>query len=141
MLQITASLCIDDRDLSYEFIHASGPGGQNVNKVATAVQLRYDVRRSSALTEEIKTRLIKFAGHRMTQSGALVIEAKRYRSQEKNRIDAEQRLVALIQKALVRPKSRRPTRPGKAAQARRIDSKKRRGSIKQLRRSSRTPEE
>jgi ribosome-associated protein len=141
MLQITASLCIDDKDLSYEFIRASGPGGQNVNKVATAVQLRYDVRKSSALTEETKTRLIIFAGHRMTQAGVLVIEAKRYRSQEKNRLDAEQRLVALVHKALILPKHRHPTRPGKAAQARRIDPKKRRGSIKQLRRSSRTPEE
>ena len=136
MLQITPTLTIPDDELTFTFVRSSGPGGQNVNKVATATQLRFDVRNSPSLPEEVKARLIKLAGYRMTQDGILVVEAKRYRTQEQNRSDAEQRLVTLIQKALVRPKRRRSTRPSAASQARRIESKKRRGRIKRIRQAA-----
>ncbi len=135
MLQITPNLSIPEDELTYTFVRASGPGGQNVNKVATAAQLRFDVSNSPSLTEEVKARLVKLAGKKMTQGGVLIIEAKRYRAQERNRSDAEQRLVALIQKALISPKRRRPTNPSTASQARRVDSKKRKGKIKRLRQS------
>jgi ribosome-associated protein len=133
MLQITPSLAIPDDELIFSFIRASGPGGQNVNKVATAAQLRFDVKNSPSLPDEVKARLIRLTGKRMTSDGVLVIEAKRYRTQEQNRFDAEQRLAALIQKALVRPKKRRPTRPSAASQARRVEKKKIRGNIKRQR--------
>ena len=133
MLHITPTLFIPDDELTCTFVRASGPGGQNVNKVASAVQLRFDVRNSSYLAEEVKARLIKLAGNKMTHDGVLVIEAKRYRAQEQNRSDAEQRLTALIQKVLVRPKKRQPTRPTIASQKRRVDSKKRRGAVKRIR--------
>ena len=136
MLQITPSLSLDEKELSYEYIRSSGPGGQNVNKVATAVQLRLDVTNSFSLPVEIKERLGKLAGSRMTHAGVLVIEAKRYRTQEQNRFDAEQRLVTIIQKALIKPKTRHPTRPSAAARARRLDAKKRRGTIKHIRQTS-----
>lgn len=136
MLQISPTLSIPDEELTISFIHASGPGGQNVNKVATAVQLRFNVRNSPMLREEVKARLIKLAGNKMTQDGVMVIEAKRYRSQEHNRTDAEQRLAELIQKALVRPKRRKPTRPTAASQVRRVEKKKRKGKIKLLRQST-----
>jgi ribosome-associated protein len=132
-MEITPSLSIPDSELSIDFIRASGPGGQNVNKVATAAQLRFDVRNSPSLTEEVKARLVRLAGSRITQDGILVIEAKRYRTQEQNRADAMLRLEALIQKALVRPKKRRPTRPTLASQARRVETKKKRGNVKRLR--------
>ncbi|MBU2610229.1 MAG: aminoacyl-tRNA hydrolase [Chloroflexi bacterium] len=133
MLTITPSISLDARELTFVFVRASGPGGQNVNKVATAVQLRFDVRNSPSLPEEVKARLVRLAGKRVMADGVLVIEAKRYRTQEQNREDAIQRLGALIQKALEKPKSRRATRPSAAARARRIESKKRRGVIKRLR--------
>ncbi len=141
MLQITPTLSIPDDELTCTFVRASGPGGQNVNKVATAVQLRFDVRNSPSLTEEVKARLVKLAGNKMTQDGMLVIEAKRYRAQEQNRSDAEQRLTALIQKALFKPKRRRPTRPTMASQIRRVDSKKRRGAVKRIRQSKKEYED
>jgi ribosome-associated protein len=134
-MQISPTLTIPDSELTIDFVRASGPGGQNVNKVATAVQLRFDVRNSLSLTEEVKARLVKLAGAKMTGDGVLLIEAKRYRTQEQNRADAELRLVALIQKALVPPKRRRPTRPTMASKARRVENKKRRGEIKRLRKS------
>jgi ribosome-associated protein len=136
MLQITPTLSIPDDELACTFVRASGPGGQNVNKVATAVQMRFDVRNSPSLTEEVKARLVKLAGSKMTQAGVLIIEAKRYRAQEQNRSDAEQRLSVLIQKALVRPKRRQPSKPSAASQVRRVESKKRKGKTKRLRQST-----
>ena len=136
MLKITPAISLDDKDLSFDYIRSSGPGGQNVNKVATGVQLRFDMGQSASLSLEAKERLKRLAGSRLTQAGELVIEAKRYRTQEQNRLDAEQRLVSLVQKALVRPKKRRPTHPTDAAITRRIESKKRRGEVKRQRQSS-----
>jgi len=134
MIEISPSLQIDERELQIDFIRASGPGGQNVNKVATAVQLRFDVRGSS-LPEEIKTRLIQLAGKRMTTEGALVIEAKRFRTQEQNRVDAIQRFVELVRKSLMPPKARKKTKPSAASKEVRLKEKKRKGEIKKLRQS------
>lgn len=136
MIRISPTLTIPDEELAFSYVRASGPGGQNVNKVASAAQLRFDVTRSTALPEEVKVRLARLAGGRMTLDGVLIIEARRFRSQERNREDAEGRLAALIQKALVLPKERRPSRPGAAARAKRLDRKKKRGEIKRLRASS-----
>ncbi len=133
MLEITPSLSIDEREIILEFIRASGPGGQNINKVASAVQLRFDVRGSPSLPQDVKERLTRLAGRRATGEGVLVIEAKRYRTQERNRIDAIQRFCELVHKATLKPKKRRPTRPSASARARRIEAKKRRGEIKRLR--------
>ena len=133
MLEITPSLSLDENEITFEFIRSSGPGGQNVNKVATAAQLRFDVRNSPSLSAEVKERLIQLAGSRMTGDGILLIEAKRYRSQEQNRADAILRLADLIQKALHKPRPRRATRPTLASKTERIESKKRRGEIKRLR--------
>jgi ribosome-associated protein len=130
MIEITPTLSLDESEISLDFIRASGPGGQNVNKVATAVQLRFDLRNSPSLPAEVKERLIKLAGSRMTDEGFLLIEAKRYRTQEQNRADALLRLTALIQKALHVPKRRRATRPTLASKTERLQSKKRRGEIK-----------
>jgi ribosome-associated protein len=132
MLQITPSLEIDESELQIEFVRASGPGGQNVNKVATAAQLRFDVRGSS-LPEEVKERLSRLAGNRMTGEGVLFIEAKRFRSQERNRADAIQRFVDLIRRALLKPKARKKTRPTEASREARLKEKKRKGEIKKLR--------
>jgi ribosome-associated protein len=134
MIEITQSVKIDDSEVQLDFIHASGPGGQNVNKVSSAVQLHFDVHASPNLPAEVKERLAKLAGSRMTQDGVLVIEAKRYRSQEQNRLDAIRRLVVLIQKALEIPEIRKKTRPSFSARAARIDEKKHRGAIKRTRR-------
>ncbi len=132
-MEITPGVQIPDDELRITFVQASGPGGQNVNKVATAAQLRFNVGASSALREEVKERLRRLAGRRMTGEGVLVIEAKRYRSQEKNRLDAVERLRVLVLKALEIPKERRPTKPSRSANRRRIESKKRRGEIKKNR--------
>lgn len=129
MLQITPAIHIDKRELTFDLIRASGPGGQNVNKVATAVQLRFDVRGSS-LPEDVKARLTKLAGKRMTQGGVLVIEAKSFRTQEKNREDAIARFVALARKAAEKPKIRKKTRPTKTAKEERLRVKKRRSEVK-----------
>ncbi|HUE98299.1 MAG TPA: alternative ribosome rescue aminoacyl-tRNA hydrolase ArfB [Anaerolineales bacterium] len=134
MLEITPSLQIDERELRIDFIRASGPGGQNVNKVATAVQLRFDVG-ASLLTDEVKARLIHLAGKRINTEGVLLIEAKRFRSQEQNREDAIQRFVELVRKSLVKPKARRKTKPTKAAKEKRLKEKKERGEVKKLRQS------
>jgi ribosome-associated protein len=134
MPEITPSFSIDERELQFDFIRAAGPGGQNVNKVATAVQLRFDIRASS-LPEDAKARLLMFAGHRATSEGELLIEAKRFRTQEQNREDAIQRFVELIRKALVKPKPRRKTKSSMASKEKRLKSKKVKGEIKRNRQS------
>jgi ribosome-associated protein len=134
MIEITSQLMINESEIQLDYVHASGPGGQNVNKIASSVQLRFDIANSPSLEPGVKERLIKLAGHRVTEQGVLIIEAKRYRTQEQNRLDAIQRLVRLIQKAQVRPKLRRATRPTAAARAARLAAKKKRGEIKRLRR-------
>jgi ribosome-associated protein len=136
MIEVTPALSIDENEIRVDLIRSSGPGGQNVNKVATAVQLRFDVLNSSSLSDDVKERLIRIAGKRMTSEGVLVLDARRFRSQERNRLDAVQRLVILVQKALVKPKIRRPTRPSLAAKAARINEKKKRGEIKRIRHSN-----
>jgi ribosome-associated protein len=135
MLEITPSLQIDERELQIDFIRASGPGGQNVNKVATAVQLRFDVRASS-LPADVKERLIQHAGNRMTSEGELLIEAKRFRTQEQNREDAIHRFMELVRKSLVKPKVRKKTKPSQASKEERLKEKKRRGEIKKMRQES-----
>jgi ribosome-associated protein len=132
-MQITPRFIIPDDELNFVFIRASGPGGQNVNKVATAAQLRFDVHNSPSLPVEMKDRLVKIAGSRISQEGVLLIEAKRYRSQEHNREDALQRLAALLEKASRQPKVRRPTHPSLAARVKRVESKKKRGIVKKQR--------
>ena len=134
MVEVSSSVKLDDSEFQFDFIRSSGPGGQNVNKVATACQLRWNVRASSALEPDVKERLVKLAGSRMTDDGVLIIEAKRYRTQEKNRLDALSRLVALVQQALVVPKTRRKTHPTRTSSAARVDSKVRRGAVKRTRR-------
>lgn len=134
MIEITPSLQVDERELQIDFVRASGPGGQNVNKVATAAQLRFDVS-AAALPDEVKTRLVHLAGKRLTSEGVLLIEAKRFRTQEQNREDAIQRFVELVRKATVKPKRRRKTKPSKASKEERLKEKKRRGEVKKLRQS------
>lgn len=133
MIDITNALSLEDDELRFEFIRASGPGGQNVNKVSSAVKLHFDVRNSPSLPQDVKERLIRLAGSRMTGEGVLVIDARRYRSQEGNRLDAIRRLSVLIQKALETPKVRKKTHPTVTASARRVDEKKRRGAVKRQR--------
>jgi ribosome-associated protein len=123
----------DENELQWTFIQSSGPGGQNVNKVATAVQLRFDVSHSYSLPEPVRKRLIHLAGHRITQEGVLIIEARRYRTQEQNRRAALARLIELLQKAYQKPKIRHKTRPTMASRQRRLESKRRRSDIKRLR--------
>jgi ribosome-associated protein len=136
MLIITPNFIIPDSEIEEKFTRSTGPGGQNVNKVATAVQLRFDVQHSPSLPEAVRARLLRLAAKRVTAEGVLVIEAHRFRTQEENRQDARQRLADLIRKAAVAPKPRQPTRPTAASQARRLDKKRRRGQMKRLRRSS-----
>ena len=129
MITITPALAIDEREIDERFVRASGPGGQNVNKVSTAVELRFDVARSS-LPDEVKSRLTALAGSRMTSDGVLVIDSREHRTQAMNRDAARARLVGLVQQASIRPRTRRPTRPGRAAKERRLTAKKRRSGVK-----------
>ena len=133
MIRITQTLCIDESEIQLDFIRSSGPGGQNVNKVATAVQLRFDARNSRILKPEVRERLYRLAGRRVNSAGEIVIEARRYRTQQRNREDAMQRLLLLIEKAAIRPRKRRKTQPTAASKQRRLDSKRRRSEIKKLR--------
>ncbi len=134
MIRISEDIAIDENEIEERFIQASGPGGQNVNKVATAVQLRFDVRSSPSLPDDLRARLERLAGRRLTRDGILVITARRYRSQERNRQDALQRFVELVCRAAVAPVQRRPTRPTAGGRRRRLEAKSRRSTIKRLRR-------
>jgi ribosome-associated protein len=133
MLRVTSNIHIPEDELIERFVRASGPGGQNVNKVATAVQLRFDVRNSPSLPEDVRARLLRLAAPRINRDGELLIEARRYRSQERNRADARQRLARWIERASQPPKRRKPAKPSAAAGRRRLERKKARGRTKALR--------
>ena len=134
MIYIARNVSVDEREIHLEFVRSSGPGGQNVNKVATSVQLRFDVKNSPSLPEEVRHRMIRLSGKRISSNGVLIIEAKRFRTQEKNRQDAINRLSKLIYKASEKPKSRHKTKPTLASKIRRLDAKRHRSQIKNRRR-------
>lgn len=133
MIRVTGRISLDPRELEISFIRASGPGGQNVNKVSSAVQLRFDVRQSQAYSDDVRARLEKLAGNRLTLDGVLVLTAQEHRSQERNRQDALERLLALIRAAAVVPKVRRATRPTLGSKKRRLESKSKRSGVKSMR--------
>ena len=135
MIQITRSIFLDERELEESFVRASGPGGQNVNKVSTAVELRWNVALSPALSEPVRARLMKLAGRRLTLDGVLIIQADQFRSQDRNRADALDRLIRLVREAAIVPIPRRPTRPTLGSKKRRLESKGKRGDLKKLRSS------
>ena len=133
MIQITRSIFLDERELEESFVRASGPGGQNVNKVSTAVELRWNVAQSPALSEAVRARLMKLAGRRLTLDGVLIIQADQFRSQDRNRADALDRLIQMVREAAVPPIPRRATRPTLGSKKRRLESKGKRGDLKRLR--------
>ncbi len=134
MIEITPTILLDESELELSFVRASGPGGQNVNKVSSAVQLRFDAANSPSLPERVRHRLRTLAGKRMTREGVIVIDARRHRSQEQNRADAVERLVELIRRAAAPPpRPRRATRPSRAERRKRLDEKRKRGQVKRLR--------
>ena len=140
MIRVTHTIAIDDDELDEQFVRASGPGGQNVNKLSSAVQLRFDVRRSPNLPGDVRARLERLAGRRLTREGVLIISAQRHRTQERNRQDARERLIELIRHAAIAPIPRRATRPTAGSRERRLQSKKHRSSIKGLRQGKPAPE-
>lgn len=141
MIRLTRSISIDEEEIREVFVRASGPGGQNVNKVSTAVQLRFDVANSPSLPDGVRERLARIAGRRMTEDGVLVIDARQFRTQLKNREDARQRLVELVRKAAVPPKKRKKTRPTRASKEKRLESKRRRKRTKEGRKRVRHHDE
>ena len=136
MIQVTPNIALDERDIHEVFVQASGPGGQNVNKVATAVQLRFDVRNASGLPDAVRSRLLQLAGGQISDDGVLIIKASRFRTQERNRQDARERLLQLIRAAASPPKARRPTNPTRASQEQRLASKRHRAATKSGRRTA-----
>jgi ribosome-associated protein len=140
MIRITDTIILNENEIELEFVRSSGPGGQNVNKVSTAVQIRFDAAGSSAIPDTARDRLKKIAGQRMTTEGVIIIKANRFRSQEQNRQDAINRLISLIQRAIERPKTRRPTRPSAASKKHRLANKRHRSETKRQRKTIRYTE-
>ena len=133
MIRVTDTISIPEEELEESFVRSSGPGGQNVNKLSTAVQLRFDVRRSPSLPNDVAIRLMRIAGKRLTKDGVLILIAQNHRTQERNRADARERLAELVREASVRPVPRRATKPTKASKTKRLEGKKRRGDVKGMR--------